>query len=307
MVKTERTKLLKRASWIAIAGNSALAVLKITLGIVAGSLAVIGAGIDTATDIITSIVTLFAAGIISKPPDRDHPYGHMRAETVATKLVSFIIFFAGAQLALETIGLLIAGEARGVPAVLALYVIIASIIGKIVLAYVLLTMGKRNDSPMLIANGKNMLSDILISASVLVGLIFTRLLQVPVLDSVFALLVSIWVMKTAVGIFIESSAETMDTLRDQSMYDEIFTAVGEVEGASNPHRARIRKIGTDYVIDLDIEVDGTISVEEGHQIALAVEETIKTRLKNVYDVMVHVEPTGNIEENEAYGISEDGR
>ena len=252
----DRTRLLKRASWIAIGGNGALAVLTITIGIIAGSLAVVGAGIDTATDIVSSIVTLFAAGIVSKPPDRDHPYGHMRAETVATKLVSFIIFFAGAQLALESIGLLIAGEVRSVPSMLALYVIIVSVVGKAVLAYILLSMGKRNESPMLIANGKNMLNDILISASVLVGLIFTRLLNVPILDPIFALLVSFWVMKTAVGIFIESSTETMDSVRDHSVYDEIFAAVNEVPGASNPHRARIRKIGTHYTIDLDIEVDG---------------------------------------------------
>ena len=296
-----RTKLIKRASWAAIAGNGALAAVKILVGITSGSLAVVGAGIDTATDIVTSVVTLFAAGIISKPPDREHPYGHMRAETVATKLVSFVIFFAGAQLALKSGGLLMAGEARAVPGVSAVYVTIISIAGKIILAYLLLSTGKRNDSPMLIANGKNMTSDILISASVLVGLAFTRLLRVPILDPIFALLVSIWVMKTAVSIFIESSAETMDTLRDGSVYDEVFTAVDEVAGASNPHRARIRKIGTDYDIDLDIEVDGAISVEDGHQIALAVEDRIKERLSNVYDVMVHVEPMGNVEENEAYG------
>ncbi|MBN1685015.1 MAG: cation transporter [Spirochaetales bacterium] len=303
-MEQERTKLIKRASWIAIGGNTALAVLKIIIGIMSGSLAVVGAGIDTATDIITSLVTLFAAGIIAKPPDREHPYGHMRAETVATKLVSFVIFFAGAQLALKAIGLLIAGEAGAVPSVSAVYATVISIAGKIVLAYLLLTMGRRNESPMVIANGKNMMSDIFISASVLVGLVFTRLLRVPILDPIFALLVSIWVMKTAVSVFIESSEETMDTLRDSSVYDEVFTAVDEVAGASNPHRARIRKIGTYYDIDLDIEVEASITVERGHGIAIAVEDKIKERLQNVYDVMVHVEPRGNVEENEAYGRSQ---
>ncbi len=300
-----RTKRIKRASWIAIAGNATLAVLTIVIGLISGSLAVVGVGIDTATDIVTSLVTLFAAGIISKPPDREHPYGHMRAETVATKLVSFIIFFAGTQLALKAGSLLIEGQARTVPAVGAMYVTIVSICGKVVLTYVLLSIGKRNESPMLIANGKNMLSDILISSSVLVGVVFTRVLRVPVLDPIFALLVSVWVMRTAVSIFIESSDETMDTLRDSSVYDDVFAAVGEVHGASNPHRARIRRIGNEYVVDLDIEVDGSISVGQGHRIALAVEEKIKEKLKTVYDVMVHVEPRGNVEENEAYGRAQD--
>ena len=166
-------------------------------------------------------------------------------------------------------------------------------------------MGKRHDSSMLTANGKNMLSDILISSSILFGLACTFLFNLPILDPIVALLVSIWVMKTAVSIFIESMTETMDSVRDPSVYDEIFEAVGDVTGASNPHRTRIRKIGTHYDIDLDIEVDGTLPVEEGHRIALSVEEKIKERVANVYDVMVHVEPIGNFEKDEAFGMSQD--
>lgn len=302
-MKSDRTAILKRASWFAISGNGILAVLKIVIGVVSGSLAVIGAGIDTTTDIVASIVTLFAAVIISKPPDREHPYGHMRAETVATKLVSFVIFFAGAQLALTSVGTLIEGAERELPSLLAVYVTVVSIAGKILLAYMLLSMGKRHNSPMLSANGKNMLSDILISSSILVGLGFTFLFELPILDPIVALLVSIWVMKTAVSIFIESSSETMDAVRDHSVYDETFAAVNDVPGASNPHRVRIRRIGSFWVFDLDIEVDGGITVEEGHQIALSVEENIKKRVPNVYDVMVHVEPHGNVEKDEAFGLS----
>jgi cation diffusion facilitator family transporter len=304
-VITERTSILKKVSWVAISGNGILAVLTIVIGVIAGSLAVVGAGIDTTTDIVASLVTLFAAVIIAKPPDREHPYGHMRAETVATKLVSFVIFFAGAQLALTAGGSLIQGTSRAMPSISAVYVTIVSIVGKILLAYMLLTMGKRHDSSMLNANGKNMLSDILISSSILFGLACTFLFKLPILDPIVALLVSIWVMKTAVSIFIESMSETMDAVQDHSLYDEIFAAVGEVAGASNPHRTRIRKIGTHYDIDLDIEVDGTIPVEQGHAIALSVEKKIKERVANVYDVMVHVEPFGNFEKNEAFGMSLD--
>ncbi len=305
-MKTARTTILKKVSWIAISGNGILAVLTIVIGVIAGSLAVIGAGIDTATDIVTSIITLFAAVIISKPPDREHPYGHMRAETVATKLVSFIIFFAGAQLALKAGGTLLEGTTRTMPEIAAIYVTILSIIGKILLAYMLLSMGKRHDSSMLAANGKNMLTDILSSSSILIGLACTFLFKLPILDPIVALLVSVWVMKTAVSIFIVSMSETMDSVRDHSVYDEVFAAVDDVKGASNPHRARIRKIGTHYDIDLDIEVDGAIPVEQGHQVALSVEKKIKEHISNVYDVMVHVEPLGNIEKNEAYGRSPEG-
>ena len=301
----ERTAFLKKASWIAIAGNSVLAVLKILVGMASGSLAVIGDGIDTTTDIITSVVTLFAAIIMARPPDRDHPYGHWRAEAIATKIVSFVIFFAGAQLALSTIRTLLGGGSVDVPDMAAIYVTIVSIAGKIFLAVSQLSMGKRHESPMLIANGKNMLNDIYISAGVLTGLAFTFIFHIPVLDPIIALVVSLWVMKTAVGIFVDSSVEVMEGIRDLAVYDEIFAAVDEVDGASNPHRTRIRQISMYYIVDLDIEVDADVTVSRGHEIAVAVEDRIKERVKNIYDIIVHVEPRGNLEEYEAYGRSYD--
>ena len=88
------------------------------------------------------------------------------------------------------------------------------------------------------------------------------------------------------------------------LYNKLFDAVKKVEGAHNPHRTRARKIGSRYMINLDIEVDPEISVLEGHGIAKKVENIIKEDIKNVYDVMVHVEPTGNLESDEKFGVTE---
>ena len=85
---------------------------------------------------------------------------------------------------------------------------------------------------------------------------------------------------------------------------DLFEAVNSVEGAHNPHRVSARKIGNHYMVNLDIEVDPDLSVKEAHDIARNVEKSIKSNLKNIYDVMVHVEPLGNQEEDEKYGITE---
>ena len=300
-----RTRFIKKAAVIAIIGNAVLALIKIVFGLLAGSLAVVGDGIDTTTDIITSLITLFAAIIMARPPDKSHPYGHLRAEAVATKTVSFVIFFVGAQLALSSAQSLIAGSHTRVPSVIAIYVTIASIAGKIFLAYTQFSYGKRHESPMIIANAKNMLNDIFISAGVLIGLFFTLLFERAVIDTILALAVSVWVMKTAIEIFLDTSVEVMEGIHDHSVYDRIFVAVDTVDGASNPHRARIRQISNYYVIDLDIEVDPQISVARGHEIAVEVEERIKQAVQNVYDIMVHIEPQGNLEADEAYGLAHD--
>jgi cation diffusion facilitator family transporter len=307
-VDKQRAGRIAVISWIAIAGNFVLALLKIATGLKAGSLAVLGDGIDSTTDIVASGITLFAARIISKPPDREHPYGHFRAETIATKTLSFIIFFVGAQLALSTLRHLILGQNGGVPEIVALYVAGISIIGKIALTALLIRSGKKLDSSMLRANGKNMQNDILISAGVLVGVATTRVFQLPILDSIVALVVSLWIMRTAFMIFMESNLELMDGMGDPSIYPAIFKAVEEISDAVNPHRARVRRLGNMYIIDLDIEVSGKKTVAEAHKIAVQVERTIKQRVDNVYDIMVHVEPKGNVELNERYGIRDsDGK
>jgi cation diffusion facilitator family transporter len=305
-----RSQSIVRASWVGIIGNGILAALKIVVGFLSGSMAVIGDGIDSSTDIITSIITLVAGRIVAKPPDIEHPYGHSRAETIATKSLSFIIFFAGAQLGLSALQRLRGFQGVEIPQTVAIYVTVLSILGKAFLAAYKFRTGRETGSSMLIADAKNMRNDIVVSVAVLCGLIFTFLLQTPILDSVTALLVSIWIMKVAFGIFLETNAELMEGHEDRATYQSIFDAVGEVKGASHPHRARIRKIGNMYIVDLDIEVDGALTVLAAHRISQETEQKITERIGNVYDVLVHVEPLGNVEHAERYGVSQrklDGR
>ena len=299
-----RTAAIVLASWVGIVANAFLAAAKIVAGFLSGSAAVVGDGVDSALDVLTSTITLIAARITAKPPDVYHPYGHTRAETIATKSLSFVIFFAGAQLAAATAQAIIRGDTHVVPSRLALWVTIASIVGKTGLALYKFRVGRATGSPMLIANAKNMRADIVISVTVLAGLLFTYTLDVPVLDSVVAFGVSCWIMWVAFRIFFETNTELMEGHGDPHTYQRIFDAVREVPGAEHPHRARIRSIGGLCIVDLDIEVDGKLTVREAHEIALNTEKRIRAAVENVYDVLVHVEPIGNVERAERYGVSQ---
>jgi cation diffusion facilitator family transporter len=300
-----REKLIVQASWVSIGGNALLSVLKIVIGLFAGSLAVVADGIDSAGDIVASVITLFTAHVISRPPNLKFAYGYERADTIASKLLAFIIFFAGAQLAISTIHHLIEGISREIPSMLAIYVTIFSVAGKLFLAWYQQRIGKKTGSLMLQANGRNMLGDVIISLAVLVGLVFTYLLKMPVFDTITALLVSFWIMFVAFRIFRESSLELMDGVEDDSVYDRIFDAISKVDGASNPHRARVRKIGHRYMIAVDVEVDGDITVSKAHHLAHKVEEEIRAELVDVYDVMVHTEPVGDDGTEEKFGVSQE--
>lgn len=188
------------------------------------------------------------------------------------------------------------------PSPIAIYVTIASIAGKLLLSWSQFHYGRKTGSSMLVANGKNMRGDVVISASVLAGLGFTFAFGLPVIDRVAALLVSLWIIKVAIGIFLEVNDELMDGSADESLYARLFEAVASVPGAGNPHRARMRRLGSSLVADLDIEVDSSLSVGEAHGIALGVEAAVKALIPDIYDVIVHVEPAGNEEEGERYGL-----
>ena len=292
-----------RASWVSITGNALLSVLKITVGMIAGSMAVVADGVDSASDILTSVITLITAHIMSRPPDVRYPYGYERADNIASKALSFVIFFAGAQLAISTVTKLLEGVQNEVPSLFAIWVIIASILGKLLLALYQFRVGKKTGSNMLVANARNMQSDVLISLAVLTGLIFTLVLDMPILDTLTAMAVSVWIMVTAVRIFFQTNRYLMDGLDDTEIYKELFKLIAGVKGVYNPHGARIRKSGNKLIIDLHIEVDGSKTVSESHELSHKVAGIIKDGIKNVYDVNVHVEPYGHVEHDEKFGVS----
>jgi cation diffusion facilitator family transporter len=302
MTQNYREKVLVHTSWVSVVGNAILSFSKIVIGIIGGSMAVLGDGVDSATDVVISLVTLFTAKIMSRPPNAKYVYGYEKADNVAAKALSFVIFFAGIQMFISTGRSILYSEARELPSSIVIYVTIFSIIGKLLLAWNQLHQGKKVNSSMLIANAKNMKNDVLISSGVLLGLLFTFVFKLPVLDSITGLLISIYIIKSSISIFKETNVVLMDGVNDTSIYEQIIAATEKVPGACNPHRIRSRQLGNMYMIALDIETDGNISLYQAHEIAQQVEENIKKTIDNVYDIVVHVEPKDTSHTEEKFGI-----
>lgn len=300
-----RENILIKTSWISTIGNAILSASKIIIGLLAGSLAVVGDGIDSATDVIISIVMIFTARVISRPPSKKYVFGYDKAEGIATKILSLVIFYAGMQMLLSSIKSIFSDEVKEIPSTIAIYVTIFSIVGKLLLASYQYKQGKKIDSSMLTANAINMRNDVVISAGVLIGLLFTFIFKLPILDSITGLIISLFIIKSSIGIFIDSNVELMDGVKDVNVYNKIFEAVEKVPGASNPHRVRSRMIGNRYIITLDIEVNPQITITQAHEIAEAVEKSIESSVDNVYDILVHVEPAGECQSAEKFGVDKD--
>jgi len=304
MLETRRNKRLKFISVVSLVINSALALVKIIVGFLAGSYAVIADGIDSSLDVAMSVLMLMTSRIIKKRPNERFPYGYRKAENITTNIITFIIFVVGLQLFISNVKALFLGTVHNMPSFIAVYATIFSILGKIFLAFWQYREGKKIDSPMVIANAVNMKNDIIISSTVLLGLIFTFHFKQPVIDRILALTLSIYIMGIAIKLFKGNTVDLMDGVIDCTIYNKVIEAIKDIKGVHNPHRIRIRKIGYMYIIDLDIEVDGEMTVTESHELGVQVENNIKDQIENVYDVMLHIEPIGNFEKGERFGVSE---
>jgi cation diffusion facilitator family transporter len=304
MKTTDKTADVRLAAIIAMIGTAILAALKIYAGLASGSSALFSDGVDSCADVLISIVTLAVVRVISKPADAGHPWGHGRAETVMTAFMSFALFFMGAQVIIGAVSDLISEPDHAVPPVFAVVITLVSIAGKLLLALCQYILGKRAGSAMIKANAKNMAGDVVISLGVLLGLWISSATGSAHADTVIAGLIGCWIIKTAVGIFLEANLELMDGSRDTQPYRVVIDAVNAVEGACNPHRARMRRVAGFWDIDFDIDVDPECSVTQAHDVACRVEEEIKNRLENVFDIMIHVEPGGE-HANESFGLTEE--
>ncbi|RKX72758.1 MAG: cation transporter [Spirochaetes bacterium] len=300
-----RLNVLKKASWAGIIGNLLLSALKITAGLVSSSLAVVGDGIDSLSDVVTSMVTLYAAKAGAAPPDPEHPWGHGRAETIATKTLSLVIIMAGLQLLTMTVRKITGAEISNIPGKFALLASGISIIGKSALAAYKFHAGRITESQMMHADAINMRNDILLSFVVLTGVFFTRILNLPILDIAAGFAVSIWIIISGIRVFLHTNTELMDSIDDKNVYCHVFQAAEMIQGISNPHRVRIRGLNSLYVIDMDVEVDGNLSVSEAHSLACSLEVEIRNRINKVYDIMVHIEPAGVPDHLEGYGLVPD--
>ena len=305
--KDFRTHYISLAGSIALIGNLALAITKLVMGFLSSSMAVIGDGIDSSTDVLIAIVTLVIGKIITIPSDTEHPWGHARAETTATLALSFIIFFAGAQLVLQSAQKIIINDYTEQTSMIALYAAVISIIGKTILAFIQYRLGSIADSQIVKANAMNMKNDIIMSASVLIGLILSKIFKAPILDPIIALVVGLWVIKNAAELCIEMNTELMDGNVDKEIYKKLFEAVSNAKQVYNPHSARIRKMASSFDIDLDVEVEPSMTVYEAHEIIEKLEESIRKEIPDIYAVTIHMEPLNSSchQPQEEFGLSPD--
>jgi cation diffusion facilitator family transporter len=268
--------------------SGSLAALKITVGLMANSTAVVSDGVESAADVFASAIVLFGLSLAAKPPDAEHPYGHGRLETLSGLAVGIMLGFTGAGICFQAARHV---NDPQVPAAFALWPLIVSMIAKSGLAFTKFRVGRRIKSEALEADAWNDSMDILSAFTALVAVgIAVWNPAAAVADHYGAFIVGVIVVSLGIRVVYQTTAQLMDRMPDGQMVDDIRRVAVKVPGARDVEKCFARKTGLRYHVDLHLEVDPEMTVRESHQIAHDVRARIVEELDWVADVLVHVEP-----------------
>ncbi|KOS71601.1 transporter [Lysinibacillus contaminans] len=276
----------EKGAWLSIGTYLLLSSTKLTIGYIGTSEALKADGLNNTTDIIASIAVLIGLRISQKPPDSNHQYGHLRAETVASLVASFIMLIVGLQVLVNSLKSL--WEPTGTtPSLLTAYVAIGS--GAIMYAVYRynLALAKKIRSAAVKAAAYDNRSDALVSVGTAIG-IFGAIFGLPIIDSLTALVVAFLIMKTAVEIFWEAVQSLTDAF-DIEEVETLSVLIRNVEGVIELLDFKGRAHGNMYFIDVTVTVNPYLNVYESHRITEVIEHTVM-RENRFCHVFVHIEP-----------------
>lgn len=280
-----------RLSGISVAVDLILAVIKISAGIVGSSYALVADGVESTVDVISSTIVWGGLRISMRPPDRCHPYGHGKAESVAAVLVSLFILAAAVLIAVQSIReILTPGHA---PAWYTLLVLVGVITTKETMYRLLSRAGESLGSSSLRSGGWHHRSDALTSLAAFIGISIALIggEGYETADDWAALVACGIILYNGVRLLRPAVDEVMDAAAPEVVEKEVRAIAEAVEGVVAVEKCRIRKSGLGLLMDIHAVVDGDITVRRGHEIGHIVKNHLCNSHLKIVDVVVHIEPS----------------
>ncbi|MFF2596957.1 cation diffusion facilitator family transporter [Priestia megaterium] len=280
-------KMGERGAILSICVYICLSALKLFIGYTTNSEALKADGLNNTTDIIASIAVLIGLRISQKPADKDHPYGHWKAETVSSLVASFIMAIVGLQVLYEAVTSILEQKTEAPDLIAAWTGIFCAIVMYFVYRYNC-NLATKINSQSVMAAAKDNLSDAWVSIGTAIGIIGAQF-HLPWLDSVTAVIVGFLICKTAWDIFREASHHLTDGFDEQQL-EEYKETILNTPGVKGVKDIKARNYGSSPVVDVSILVNFTLGVGAAHDITTKVENTLAQK-HNVVDANVHVEPS----------------
>jgi cation diffusion facilitator family transporter len=279
-----------KATWFSITGNSILAILKLSVGYLGNSYAIIADAIESTADIFSSFMVLLGIKYTSRPADENHPYGHGRAEPLVTFLVVFFLITSATIIAYESIKNIMTPHA--LPKAWTLYFLAPIILWKEISFRLVMKRSKETNSSSLRADAWHHRSDAVTSVAAFIGISVALILGkgYEAADDWAALFGAGFIYYNSFHIFRPALGEIMDENLYESLIEQIRVLALTVPGVISTEKCMIRKAGMLHHVDLHAAVDANLTVLQGHDIAHLLKDTLKDKLPQLGIVLVHIEP-----------------
>lgn len=291
MIKqTDRYLTGRKNTLVAMAINVGLFFFKMVAGVLGHSQAMVTDAFETLADIVATFVVLFGLRIAARPKDTGHPYGHGKFETMAAAVCTVFLLAFGFGFMYRGVFSALT-HYRTIPTFLPLLAAVFSIVFKEGLYRYTIRVGRRINSPALIANAWHHRSDALSSIPTFLGIMGARL-GFPFMDPLAAAVTSIFILRIGLDISRGVFAELVESSVDEATLKQIQKVVSSVRDVRRVHDLAARRLGPDILVEMHILVDGNLSVQRGHQIADEVEHHLKQQVSGVSRVTTHIDPIG---------------
>ena len=290
-----REKEIYKVTMIGSLGNMLLVIFKFVAGIVGHSSAMVADAVHSLSDFVTDIVVMVFVNISAKPQDRSHEYGHGKFETIASFLVGLALLMAAIGIVVTGVLKLTEwwnGEALKAPGWVALWAALLSIVVKELLYQYTAFMGRRLESPLMLANAWNHRSDSLSSIGAAIGIGGAILLgqRWTVLDPLASIIVGLMLVKVAYDLLNTSMGELTESSLSEETEREIIDIIRSFDDVSEPHNLRTRRIGSRIAIEVHVRMDGQLPLSVVHERATSIEHKLKERFGMKTHVTLHMEP-----------------
>jgi cation diffusion facilitator family transporter len=294
-----RDKTVRHATLVGLVINLALSAIKIITGIFGRSSALVADGIHSISDCTSDAAILIGSRYWSLPPDKGHPYGHQRIETLVTAGIGFAVGGAGVIMLYDGIYNLKEGNHQ-TPSVIAAVAALVSVIAKEVLYRWTLKKAESADSSALRANAWHHRTDAFSSLPVVGAVLASQIFpEWNFLDSVGEVVVASFVLHAAAGIIRPTLHEILDSNVPKDLYYSILEISESTEGVESVHDLRTRYMGPGVHVDLHAVVDSQLTVYTSHKIAQEIEWALRTKHREIVDVLIHIDPYDDREEHGA--------
>lgn len=298
MNQNESITIVRRTTWVGLMSNIFLAAVKICAGVFGRSQVLIADGIHSISDLVTDLALLLGTMFWDRPPDEDHPHGHRRIETLITVAIGLLLAIVGLSMGIDAI--LHFKQPRVQHAgFLALSAASVSVVVKESLYRWTHRQAQKAHSPALEANAWHHRSDAFTSITAVIA-VGTEMAhpQLAWVDRLGVLIVCIFILKAAWEIFHPALQQLVDAGAPPQIQEELAKMALQVHGVHSAHALRTRYLGPLLAVDLHIEVNGTLSVREGYEIAREVRQLLVSQGPGVADVIVQVEPRRDLREQD---------